>query len=174
MPPLNRLSELAVRNAGSLDTTAMVAASYFRCQRLEQRVGFFAIGSPANAMRLGSERVNWWGWHGHGSWLRGVTGRSGGRGTPDVVARLRSHIPNWKGSFQLAQTPKVWRALDEWLRHKLLAIQLKHWKCGSTMYRELLRMGAAPSAAICVRSFFRGERGGIRRGHIRRCHPLID
>ena len=53
----------------------------------------------------------------------------------------------WKGYFQLAQTPKVWRTLDEWLRHRLRAIQLKHWKRGTTMYRELLKLGAAPSLA---------------------------
>jgi hypothetical protein len=47
----------------------------------------------------------------------------------------------------LAQTPKVWQTLDEWLRHWLCAIQLKHWKCGATMYRELLKLGAAPLVA---------------------------
>lgn len=79
--------------------------------------------------------------------IRGLTGRLGGRGLPDVVARLRPYMLGWKGYFQLAQTPKVWRTLDEWLRHRLRAIQLKHWKRGTTMYRELLKLGAAPSVA---------------------------
>ena len=52
----------------------------------------------------------------------------------------------WKGYFQLAQTPKVWRKLDEWLRHRLRAVQLRHWKRG-TIYRELLKLGATPSVA---------------------------
>ncbi|RJG11307.1 hypothetical protein D3872_20205 [Massilia cavernae] len=55
--------------------------------------------------------------------------------------------PTYQGYFQLAQTPNVWRKLDEWLRHRLRAIQLKHWKRGTTMYRELLKLGAAPSVA---------------------------
>jgi RNA-directed DNA polymerase len=48
-----------------------------------------------------------------------------------------------KAYFGLAQTPGVWRALDEWLRHRLRAIQLKHWRRGSTIYRELINLGAA-------------------------------
>ncbi|MDP3668868.1 MAG: group II intron reverse transcriptase/maturase [Telluria sp.] len=79
--------------------------------------------------------------------IRELTRRSGGRSMPEVVQRLRSYILGWKGYFQLAQTPKVWRTLDEWLRHKLRAIQLKQWKRGTTMYRELLRLGATPSVA---------------------------
>lgn len=75
--------------------------------------------------------------------IRQLTGRSGGRSIPDVVARLRTYVLGWKGYFQLAQTPRIWRTLDEWLR----AIQLKHWNCGTTMYRELLKLGAAPSVA---------------------------
>ena len=79
--------------------------------------------------------------------IRELTCRSGGRSMPDVVTRLRSYMLGWKGYFQLAQTPKIWRKLDEWLRHRLRAIQLKHWKRGTTMYRELLKLGAAPSVA---------------------------
>jgi RNA-directed DNA polymerase len=79
--------------------------------------------------------------------IRELTGRSGGRSMSDVVAKLRSYMLGWKGYFRLAQTPKVWRTLDEWLRHRLRAIQLKYWKRGTTMYRELLKLGAAPSVA---------------------------
>jgi RNA-directed DNA polymerase len=79
--------------------------------------------------------------------IRELTRRSGGRSMPEVVQRLRSYMLGWKGYFQLAQTPKVWRTLDEWLRHKLRAIQLKQWKRGTTMYRELLKLGATPTVA---------------------------
>jgi hypothetical protein len=49
--------------------------------------------------------------------------------------------------FRLAQTPRVWRELDQWLRHRLRAIQLKQWKRGTTMYGELLALGAKPDVA---------------------------
>ena len=79
--------------------------------------------------------------------IRELTCRSGGRSMADVVQGLRSYMLGWKGYFQLAQTPKVWRELDEWLRRRLRAIQLKHWKRGTTMHRELLKLGAASSVA---------------------------
>jgi len=75
--------------------------------------------------------------------IRQLTRRSGGRSLPEVVERLRTYMPGWKGYFQLAQTPKVFRELDEWLRHRLRALQLKHWRRGTTMYRELLALGAS-------------------------------
>jgi RNA-directed DNA polymerase len=79
--------------------------------------------------------------------IRELIRRSGGRGMAGVVQGLRSYMLAWKGYFQLAQTPGVWQRLDEWLRHRLRAIQLKHWKRGTTMYRELLKLGAWPSTA---------------------------
>ena len=53
----------------------------------------------------------------------------------------------WKAYYGLAQTPRVWRELDEWLRHRLRAIQLKQWKRGTTMYRELRALGAPQNVA---------------------------
>jgi RNA-directed DNA polymerase len=46
-----------------------------------------------------------------------------------------------------AKTPRVWRELDEWLRHRLRASQLKHWKRPQTIYRELKAMGATQDVA---------------------------
>ena len=66
--------------------------------------------------------------------IRELTRRTGGRSMTEGVERLRSYMLGWKGYFQLAQTPKIWRTLDEWLRHRLRAIQLKHWKRGTTLF----------------------------------------
>jgi RNA-directed DNA polymerase len=79
--------------------------------------------------------------------IRQLTRRSGGRSMKDVVDRLRPYVRGWKAYFRLAQTPRVWRELDQWLRHRLRAIQLKHWKRGTTMYGELLALGAKPDVA---------------------------
>ena len=79
--------------------------------------------------------------------IRQMTGRSGGRSMSEVVEELRRYVLGWKAYFRLAQTPRIWLTLDEWLRHRLRAIQLKHWKRGTTMYQELKALGASESVA---------------------------
>jgi RNA-directed DNA polymerase len=74
--------------------------------------------------------------------IRELTRRSVGRSLPEVVERMRSYMLGWKGYFRLAQTPGVWRKLDEWVRRRLRALQLRHWKRGTTMFRELRALGA--------------------------------
>jgi len=82
--------------------------------------------------------------------LRHLTRRSGGRSLAQVSEKLRQYVPGWKGYFQLAQTPSVFRELDEWLRHRLRALQLKQWKRGSTMYRQMRQLGASETDARTV------------------------
>lgn len=79
--------------------------------------------------------------------IRQLTRRSGGRSLEEVVQRLRPYMLGWKAYFGLSQTPRVWRELDEWLRHRIRAIQLKHWRHGTTIYRELRLLGASPGVA---------------------------
>jgi len=79
--------------------------------------------------------------------IRQLTRRSGGRSMEQVVQRLRPYLLGWKAYFGLAQTPRVWRELDEWLRHRLRAIQLKHWKRPATIYRELKALSAKEAVA---------------------------
>jgi RNA-directed DNA polymerase len=79
--------------------------------------------------------------------IRQFTRRSGGRSMEQVVEKLRSYLLGWKAYFGLAQTPKVWRELDEWLRHRVRAFQLKHWKRSKTIYRELKALGVSEDVA---------------------------
>jgi RNA-directed DNA polymerase len=74
--------------------------------------------------------------------VRQLTRRSYGQSLSDIVERLGSYLLGWKGYFGLAQTPGIWRRLDEWLRHRLRAIQLKQWKRGKTIHRELKALSA--------------------------------
>jgi RNA-directed DNA polymerase len=68
--------------------------------------------------------------------IRQLTRRSGGRS-----------MGKWWTSSGPAQTPGVWRELDKWLRHRLRAIQLWHWRRPRVIYRELKASGAADAVA---------------------------
>ena len=69
--------------------------------------------------------------------VRLITSRTGGRSMESVAKELRSYLTGWKLYFQLAETPSIFQALDEWLRRRVRAVQLKQWKRGTTVYREL-------------------------------------
>ena len=73
--------------------------------------------------------------------------RNGGRSMTTVFAKLRSYLTGWREYFRLAQTPRIFRELDEWLRHRLRMVQLKQWKRGTTVYREMRRLGANDETA---------------------------
>jgi hypothetical protein len=73
--------------------------------------------------------------------VRVITTRNGGRSIRAVIAEVRSYLAGWKRYFRLADTPRVFSALDEWIRRRLRLVQLKQWKRGTTVYRELRARG---------------------------------
>jgi RNA-directed DNA polymerase len=84
--------------------------------------------------------------------VREITTRSRGRSMSTVAAELRSYLLGWKQYFHLADTPGIFRALDAWIRHRLRALQLKHWKREPTVYRELRARGLSEQKAARVAS----------------------
>jgi group II intron reverse transcriptase/maturase len=79
--------------------------------------------------------------------VRNLTRRTRGRSIVQVVADLRSYLVGWKAYFRMADTPRIFSQLDEWIRHRLRAIHLKHWKRGRTIYRELRNRGLSDVGA---------------------------
>ena len=79
--------------------------------------------------------------------VRCLTRRTRGASIGQVAEDLRSYLLGWKAYFRLAETPRRFRELDEWIRHRLRAIHLKHWKRGTTIYRELRRRGLSDAGA---------------------------
>ena len=67
-----------------------------------------------------------------------------------VAENLRSYLAGWKNYFRLADTPKRFAELDEWIRHRLRALHLKHWRHGPTIYRELRARGLSERGAARV------------------------
>ena len=82
--------------------------------------------------------------------IRQLTQRTKGRSLEQIAEGLKGYVPGWKAYFRLAQTPKVMRELDEWLRYRLRAVQLKQWRRGTTMFRELRRLGASVDVAARI------------------------
>ncbi|KAA8980380.1 group II intron reverse transcriptase/maturase [Halospina sp. K52047b] len=87
--------------------------------------------------------------------VRQLTQRNAGRSIEQVVATLRRYLLGWKAYFGLAQTPRIRRSLDEWIRRRLRALHLKQWRRGKTMYRELVRLGASDRVAQSVAALSR-------------------
>jgi hypothetical protein len=79
--------------------------------------------------------------------IRSITKRNGGRSISRVCEELRTYLLGWKNYFVLADTPRIFERLDSWIRHRLRAIHLKHWKQGPTVYRELRVRGLSDRAA---------------------------
>ena len=79
--------------------------------------------------------------------VREITARNGGRSMQTVIVELRGYLTGWKQYFRLAQTPRLLSDLDKWVRHRMRLVQLKQWKRGTTIYRELMRLGATEDAA---------------------------
>jgi len=82
--------------------------------------------------------------------VRQLTRRSRGRSLAEVVQTLRSYLLGWRGYFRIAETPRKFANLDEWIRHRLRAYQLKQWKRGKTVFRELVARGLGRVVAAQV------------------------
>jgi group II intron reverse transcriptase/maturase len=94
--------------------------------------------------------------------VREITSRTRGRSLMAVVAELRSYLPGWREYFRLDETPRLFHGLDAWIRRRLRMVQLKQWKQGATVFRELRARGlsvrAAAEVAAHCRSWWRTAR----------------
>ena len=84
--------------------------------------------------------------------VREITRRTRGRSMKSVFEELRRYLPGWRQYFKLADTPSVFQNLDAWIRHRLRALQLKQWKQGVTVYRELRARGVSQHPAAAAAS----------------------
>jgi group II intron reverse transcriptase/maturase len=84
--------------------------------------------------------------------VREITRRTRGRSIERIAQDLRSYLTGWKNYFRLADTPNVMHEIDQWIRHRLRALHLKHWRHGPTIYRELRARGLSELGATRVAS----------------------
>ncbi|MGH2855703.1 MAG: group II intron reverse transcriptase/maturase [Solirubrobacteraceae bacterium] len=82
--------------------------------------------------------------------VRELTRRSAGRSLAQMCKPLGTYLTGWKAYFRLAETPGAFADIDGWVRHRLRAVQLKHWKRGRVVYRELIARGMTSDTAARV------------------------
>lgn len=87
-------------------------------------------------LRVGSKAVK-----GFKHRVRKLTQRKRGHSTKRVIDELGSYLRGWKGYFGRAETPGVFRTLDQWIARRVRAYQLKQWKHGSRTYERLRALG---------------------------------
>lgn len=88
--------------------------------------------------------------------VRIITSRTGGRSMESVAQELRSYLVGWKNYFQLAETPRVFSDLDEWIRRRVRAVQLKQWRHGPKVCDELMARGTPGRVARAVAAHVSG------------------
>jgi RNA-directed DNA polymerase len=101
--------------------------------------------------------------------VRELTSRVAGRSLTRVCADLSGYLRGWKNYFRLVETRWVFVELDGWIRRRLRALQLHHWRHGAVIYRELRRRGVpshlANGVAANRRSWWKqSHMEGIQKG----------
>ena len=79
--------------------------------------------------------------------VRRMTRRTSAEPMSAILERINRLVRGWIGYYRLADTPSVFKELDEWLRHRLRQLLWKRWKRPKTRYRELVARGVPPSSA---------------------------
>jgi len=80
--------------------------------------------------------------------VRRITRRNRGQSLEDVIEELSKYLIGWKGYFQLAQTPTIFRDLDSWIRRRLRSLQWKQWKVYKKRKMELIQRGVPEDLAL--------------------------
>ncbi len=82
--------------------------------------------------------------------VRQITSRSRGRRMRTIIEELRKYLPGWKNYFQLGKVKSVFSDLDSWIRRRVRMVQLKQWKHGPKIYRELIARDVPARKAAAV------------------------
>lgn len=88
--------------------------------------------------------------------VRELTRRNRSMRMDQRIGLLNRYITGWCGYFALADTPRRFRDLDEWVRRRLRAVRWKEWKRPRTRVRALTALGMKRQNAY--------EWGNSRRG----------
>jgi RNA-directed DNA polymerase len=97
--------------------------------------------------------------------IRELTPRSFGKSLKACIEQMNVYLLGWIGFFWVCtdRAKSVMQALDEHIRRRLRAIQLKHWKAKRTIARKLIRLGV--SAKTAWRRIYEGRKSTWALSH---------
>jgi group II intron reverse transcriptase/maturase len=104
--------------------------------------------------------------------VRQITSRNGGRSLERVCEELGGYLRGWRQYFTLADTPGVFETLDQWIHRRLRTVQLKQWKRGTTVYRELMARGCPWQTAFGAARHARSWWSTARHGALQTALPV--
>jgi len=104
--------------------------------------GFFTVTSKIVKIRVAPKAI-----HRLKERIRELTGRSWSVSMSHRLTKLNRFIRGWMAYFRIADTPKVFRDLDEWYRRRMRQIYWKQWKRIRTKVRMLTSLGIRPDLA---------------------------
>ena len=73
--------------------------------------------------------------------IKQLTSRRWSIAMDERIIQINRYVVGWMGYFRLADTPRVFRGLDEWFRRRMRQIRWKEWKRPKTRLVNLLRLG---------------------------------
>lgn len=149
------LAKLRLRVNESKSAVAPAQERPFLGLRLWTYRGELRVGVARKALKAMKDRV------------RALTRRIRGRSLEQVVNDLRSYLLGWRNYFGIAKSPWAFAMLDQWIRHRLRAYQLKQWKTWRAIYRETRKRGLSVDQAECAAAsaghWWAGSRSSLNR-----------
>lgn len=79
--------------------------------------------------------------------LRKLTARTWAVPMGRRIDAINRFTVGWAAYYRLAETPRPFRDLDEWLRRRLRQVRWKEWKVASARRRNLVALGIPPDKA---------------------------
>ena len=73
--------------------------------------------------------------------IKQLTSRRWSIAMDERIIQINRYVVGWMGYFRLADTPRVFRGLDEWFRRRMRQIRWKEWKRPKTRLVNLLKLG---------------------------------
>jgi RNA-directed DNA polymerase len=98
--------------------------------------------------------------------IREITSRKMPMKMEERIKELNQYLVGWCGYYALAETPSIFRGMDEWVRRRLRMCLWKQWKKPKTKVKRLLSLGIPKDKAV--------EWGNTRKGYWRiACSPIL-